>query len=195
MRSLEPPGALRRQSRIRGLGVLSPQDNCCSLSLRDRLQAMVLATGGNGGDAELVAVEGQIDMNRLPQFGDAKGLLETKLRVEGDGATDVRAEQNDLRAVEHGGRLPTSPARVRAHSAAPHPWRHRGFVMTREGLTRVRALVTIRRIWSSRGPRLLAACESRNRGSWPMWASRRSAPSGRTERALPPPTAGTPRRA
>ena len=80
--------------------VVGPEDHRGSLAFGNRVEAVVVACRGDRGDADLVAVQGEIDVNRIALGGDSEGLLETEARVERDGARDVLAEENDLRRTE-----------------------------------------------------------------------------------------------
>jgi hypothetical protein len=82
--------------------VVGPEDDGGSLAFGNWVEAVVLACGADGGDPDLVAVEGEIDVNRLAVNGDSEGLGESEARVERDGTWEALAEENDLRRAEPG---------------------------------------------------------------------------------------------
>src|SRR6266498_1787103 len=121
--------------------IVGPEDDGGSLAFGNWVEAVVLACGGNRGDADLVAVQGEINVNRLAVNWGPEGLRESEARVERDGTWEVLAEKNDLQRAEPGhgrnlreargrygrrdGSCGTSCRRALAPSSPPRPRRCR----------------------------------------------------------------------
>ena len=58
--------------------VVGPEDDGRSLARRNWVEAVVIPCGLDGRDADHVAVESEVDMDRLPIQGNPKGLGEPR---------------------------------------------------------------------------------------------------------------------
>jgi hypothetical protein len=72
-------GSIRREFGEGRGSVVGPEDDGRSLAFRNRVEAMVIACRGDGGDADFVTVEGEIDVNRLASVGTRKVSLNPRL--------------------------------------------------------------------------------------------------------------------
>ena len=80
VRRFEPMDSIRGELRVGLFGVVRPEDHRRPLALGYRPEAAVLASGSHRRDPDLVAVEDEVDVNRVTSVGSRR--LSEKTRPE-----------------------------------------------------------------------------------------------------------------
>jgi hypothetical protein len=77
--------SIRGELRVGLFGVVRPEDHRRPLALGYRPEAAVLASGSHRRDPDLVAVEDEVDVNRVTLRGEPEAFGEDEAGIEHDG--------------------------------------------------------------------------------------------------------------